>query len=95
MPGGSWSLKLIKPGLRILVGSIWFEAWHVAHIDYLISQSASCQLAMSKCKLYYVSFKLKVNEMAEKKSNEAAVRKFGMDPKRIREYRTLRTLILL
>ena len=70
MPGGSWSLKLIKPGLRILVGSIWFEVWHVAHIHYLISQSASCQLAMSKCKLYYVSFKLKVNEMAEKKSNQ-------------------------
>ena len=54
----------------------------------LISQSASCQLAMSKCKLYCVSFKLKAVEMDEKKSKEAGVREFGMDPKRIREYRT-------
>ena len=27
--------------------------------------------------------------MAEKKSKEAATREFGVDPKRIREYRTL------
>ena len=56
---------------------------------YLISQSASCLLAMSKCKLYCVYFKLKAVEMAEKKSKKAAAREFGVDLKRIREYRTL------
>ena len=63
--------------------------WHVVHVGYLISQSASCQLAMSECKSYCVSFKLKVVETVEKKSKEAAAREFGVDPKRIREYRTL------
>ena len=58
-------------------------------MGYLISQSASCQLAMSKRKSYRVSFKLKAVEMAEKKSKEASAREFGVDPKRIQEYRTL------
>ena len=93
--GGSWPLKLIHAGPRIHAGlrihaeSNWLEAWHVEHVGYLFSQCASCQLAMSKRKSYYVSFKLKVVETVEKKSKEAAAREFGMDPKRIREYRTL------
>ena len=59
------------------------------HVGYLIYQSASCQIAMSKRKSYFVSFQLKVVEMAEKKSKGAAAREFGMDPKRIRENRAL------
>ena len=46
-------------------------------------------VALSKCKSYCVSFKLETVEMAEKKSKEAAVREFSVDPKRMREYRTL------
>ena len=88
-PGGSWSLKLINAGPRIHAGSNWLEACHVVHVGYLISQSAPCQLAMSRCKSYCVSFKLKAVESAEKKSKEAAAREFCVDPKRVREYRTL------
>ena len=58
-------------------------------MGYLTSQSASCQLVMSKHKSYCVSFKLMAIETAEKKSKVAAAREFGVDPKRIREYRTL------
>ena len=47
-------------------------------MGYLFSQSASCQLAMSKHKSYCVSFNLKAVETAEKKSKEAAAREFGM-----------------
>ena len=83
------ALKLINPGLRVHAGSNWLEAWHAAHVGYLISQSASCKLATSKRKLFCVSFKLKAVETAEKKSKEAAAREFGIDPKRIREYRKL------
>ena len=85
----SWPLKLINAGLRIHAGSNQLEVWHAAHVGYFISQSASCQLAVSKRKSYCVSFKLKVVETAEKKSNEAAAREIGVDPKRIREYHTL------
>ena len=59
------------------------------HKGYLILISASCQLAMSKRKSYCVSFKLKAVETAEKKSKVATAREIDMDPKRIREYRTL------
>ena len=67
-PGGSWSLKLINVRPRIHAWSNWLEAWHVVHVGYLISQSASCQLAVSKCKSYCASFKVKAVETAEKKS---------------------------
>ena len=89
MPGGSWPLKLINAGQRIHARSHWLEECHIAHVGYLISQSAPCKLAMSKRKSYCVSFKLKAVEMAEKKSKEAAAREFCVDLKRIREYRTL------
>ena len=79
---------LINAGPRIHVGFNWLEVYHVAHVGYLVSQSASCQLAMSKRKSYCVSFKLKVVEMTEKEPKEAAMREFGVDPKRIREYCT-------
>ena len=47
-------------------------------MGYLFSQSGSCQLAMSKCKSYCVSFKLKAVETTEKNSKEAAARECGM-----------------
>ena len=40
-------------------------------MGYLFLQSASCQLAMSKCKSFCVSFNLKAVETAEKKFKEA------------------------
>ena len=40
-------------------------------------------VAMSKRKCYDVSFKLRAVDCAEKRSNEAAAREFGMDAKRI------------
>ena len=59
------------PGREYTAGSNWLEEWYVVHVGYLISQSALCQLAMSKRKSYCVSSKLKALETAEKKSKES------------------------
>ena len=53
---------------------------------FTIAKEHKLVTAMSKRKLYNVSFKLKAVECAEKKSKEAAVREMGVDSKRINKW---------